>query len=154
MRWTSKNRMWRSLLYDENQKLAAEIEFHKGKIYISDQKKQRQLFLEEPTPLRIEIHGRNSEGRAEILLSPESALFCPPRAEKLFLIWGEARISMSQKQGRDFIAESSGRPVMKIQKILDLTSMITIYEKMDPVMAALLYGLAIRMLHEDDVDIL
>lgn len=153
MIWKVKKGIRQHTLFGDGQGATGYICGKNGKYKILNKDKQPVYFITEETPLIMQIQGEG-EGTAKIILSREQSLISPPRAAQLILSWGNTLITMVQSEKRVYVIRHGQNMVGKITGILNYTATVSLDDTIPCEMAALLYALALRMLHEDDVVII
>lgn len=152
MKWKVKKRFRQHILFRESYEIVAFVCRLKGEYIILNQKKQQVYSVIEITPVSMKIQGME-EGTAVITLSKQHSLFHPPMANQLLLSWNNASIMIEQSKKRDYTILRGQDVIGTIMGILGTTVNISVEESMSAEIVALMYALSLRMLHEDDIEI-
>lgn len=152
MNWKVKKGIRQHSLSGIGQESVCFIRRTKGQYIIINQKKQTVYLITEVSPLTMKIQGID-EGIAEITLSTQQCFTRPPRAERLLLAWGNASIVIEQSEKRVYTVQRNGEEIGKVIDILSPTVSVYMEDTMPSELVALIYALTLRMLHEDDIEI-
>lgn len=152
MIWKVKKEIHQQMIYAESQEIVAIICKKQGDYIIFDKQRQPLYRVLEKTPVSMRILG-NREGNAVIMLSESQTLTRPPRAEQLILTLDNLKFLIQQSEKRSYTILREQKTVGMITGILKCTATIRLDDAKTFEMAALFYALALRMLHEDDIEI-
>lgn len=110
------------------------------------------LRIEEKSPLHLQFVGEGLTGSADIDLCEHNAFTRPPMAEQMRLTIGDTQLCMKQSPTREFTLFRGTQETGWITGMPCMPQiLVTTHSTFDYV--SLLYILAYRMYHEDDVDI-
>lgn len=152
MKWEIKHGFRQDTLFNAAHEKTMAIRRKAGTYLIIDALGQAIYRLGHETPLTIRIHGAD-EGFARMKLAEGSSIFIPPKAENMEVSLSNAVIMLYQTQKRDFVISRNEEKIGVITGILRISTQVEISDAFPADSVALLYSLALFMLHEDDIDI-
>ncbi|MDD3336654.1 MAG: hypothetical protein PHI98_14270 [Eubacteriales bacterium] len=142
---------WVHRLYDEAGAVLASVRRKNGQ-YVglgADGQERLSIARGQKEELIVAVKGRKTKAR--MLYAPKEGELLPSRAECVFLPWEGEEITIRQDDKRNFTISSPHIGGM-LTGILGWKSMIEVNsDSLDLVM--LLYGMALFMLHEDDMEL-
>lgn len=162
MTWKMKKGIIKNIIYDKDQTKVAQVSRKMGNYYISDTGGERILSIVESKPWHFEIIGSgygstsysSAEcGSAEIQLAKESPFTRPSRAEQLTLRWKEKSFRIEQSAHRDIRIFQSESEIGEIKDMWKRSVTLEVDGDETLEFAGLIFALAQRMFHEDDIDI-
>ncbi|WMJ90264.1 hypothetical protein [Anaerocolumna sp. MB42-C2] len=151
MVWKVKRTLLKYTVYHPDHSKIVRITVKRGSYIIEDAMGKNIVFICENRPFNLTINGNAGDGSADIELEVTDSLVRPPRATQLTLHWNGAIYTINQTDRRDFQIYRSGLQLGNITGILKRTAFVELPDDETMKFAALLYALADRMLHEDDI---
>ncbi len=148
-----KKGILKSRLFRMDGAAVAIIQHRKGSYFITDMDSKLLWTITEKVSLHLAVKGSAGNGEGKIYLSKTSSLISPPRAERLCLYWKEHEITIQQLDNREMIILNQNKIIGYLTGLLRHTASIELSDTVTDGCTALLYALADRMIHEDDVDI-
>lgn len=152
MNWTVSKGLFKSTLHGTTPGMGLAI-YHKGASYaLVDDSRKTVFTVTAQGPLRYIIAGAaEATGSAELVLADKAPAFFPPRAAWLHLRLEDKAYQLEQCENRDFIVYANDAAIGTITSMLQRKPLLSLPDTMGAVYAALLYTLALIMLHEDDM---
>lgn len=152
MEWEIKHGFRQDILLNAAHEKTAMIRRIGGSYLITDTLGQTLYRCERETPLVIRVNGTD-EGYAKVNLAEANSIFIPPRAEYMEVTFSGAMISIYQTSQRDFLISKGDEQIGKITGILRKSKQLEFLNVFPANTIAILYTLALFMLHADDIDI-
>ncbi|MEA4894213.1 MAG: hypothetical protein VB064_03015 [Oscillospiraceae bacterium] len=155
MNWSVSKGLFKSTLHGTTPAMGLSI-YHKGRSYfIVDDSRKTVFTVTAQSDYQYIIEGDGGKsGKAELLLAGKAPVFLPPRAAWFNVELGNSRYKLKQCENRDFIVCSEDEEIGLLTNMLQIKPRFSLPDNVGAVLAALLYTLALIMLHEDDAEVL
>lgn len=154
MTWKMKKGIIKNIIYDKDYKKVGQISRKKGNYYISDMGGERILSIVESKLWHLEMIGSGDYGSAEIHLAKEVPFTRPSRAEQLLLQWKDKSFRIEQSAHRDIRIFQSESEIGGIKDMWKRSLTLEVDGDETLEFAGLIFALAQRMFHEDNIEIL
>ena len=151
MVWKVKRTLLNYTVFHPDHSKIVRITAKRGSYSIEDVMGKGIVFITENRPFNLTINSSAGDGSADIELEVTDSLVRPPRAVQLRLHWNGTIYTINQTNRRDFKIYRSELQIGNITGILKRSACIELPDDETTEFAALLYALADRMLHEDDI---
>lgn len=151
MSWTIRKELLKSSLMDERGVPVAQIRCRWGSYRIQDMSGNDLCELYEEGHHLLSFTGRH-KGTVRLTLGERSASLLPPRAREAIVEKGPETIRILQDEQRRFVFYQSGGQIGSMEDLLAFRVRFDLDQPFQADEAALLYSIAHRMLHEDDID--
>ena len=154
MNWSVSKGLFKSTLHGTTPGMGLAI-YHKGPSYaIVDDSRKTVFTITAQGELQYRIEGdADQDGNAELVLADKAPAFFPPRAVWLHAKLGNKQYKLKQCKNRDFIVYADDAEIGILTGMLQRKPQLILPDTMGAVYAALLYTLALIMLHEDDIEL-
>lgn len=151
MSWTIRKELLMSALVDEKGIRTAQIRCRGGAYSILDACGNKLYEVRAQDHRTLAFTG-SQNGTVRLLLSERSASMLPPRAREAIIKTGPEEIRILQDEKRHFVLYQNGRQIGCMDDLLAFRVRFELDQPFQAHQAALLYSVAHRMLHEDDID--
>lgn len=151
MTWTIRKELLRSALLDESGIQAARIQCRGGDYLIQDLSGNSLCEISDHGHHILTFSGRQ-KGTIRLMINDRPGSLLPPRAREAFVRTGSEEIRILQDEQRHFLLYRQTRQIGSLEDLLAFRVRFELDHPFRADQVALLYSVAHRMLHEDDID--
>lgn len=153
MTYLAKQGILKYTIFDKTKAKVSSIYLKKGSYIAENSSNEQILYIYENTHFCLSIKGNSNNGIANIYLAASTSLVHPPRAEYIKLIWNGIEFIVNQTDYRDFQIFCDNTQIANIIGMFKRFVYIEILNYETVEFITLIFILAHRMLHEDDIEI-